>query len=110
MKAKTPRKKREPQQHTQEWEHMRAHLPAWVVEFASWLGNAIDATEFDNRVRPYADTDVCHRCKCDAAFVIQERLKAYNKKFVNREASPYLSRLGAGGRLCTCKRTVRPYR
>ena len=43
-----------------------------------------------------------------AAFEIQERLKAYNKKFVNRDASPYISRLGAGGE-CTCKRTVRPY-
>jgi len=110
MNGKTPHKKeREPQQHTQEWEHMQAHLPAWVVEFASWPGSMIDASEFDNRVRPYADTDVCPRCKTNAAFVIQERLKAYNKKFVNRDASPYISRLGAEGH-CTCKRTVRPYR
>src|SRR5262249_50285215 len=101
MKGKTPRKKRVPHQHSSEWEHMRTHLPAWVVEFASLPGKTIDATEFDNRVRPYADMDVCPRCKCDAAFEIQERLKAYNKTFANREASPYLSRLGAGGRLCT---------
>lgn len=104
---KTPRKKRV-RQHSPEWEHMRTRLPAWVVEFASWPGNTIDAAEFDNRVRPYADTDVCTRCKCDAAFELQERLKSYNKTFVNREASPYLSRLSAGGRLCTCKRTVWP--
>jgi hypothetical protein len=110
MTEKTPRKKRKPSQHSPEWEHMRAHLPAWVVEFASWPGNTIDAAEFDNRVRPYADIDVCPRCKSDAAFVIQDRLKSYNKKFVNREASPYLSRLAAGGRLSTCKRIFRPYR
>ena len=110
MNAKTPGKKRAPPQHNQQWDHMQAHLPVWVVEFASWPGNTIDATEFDNRVRLYADTDVCPRCKCDAAFVIQERLKAYNKKFVNREASPYLRRLGGGGEHCTCKRTVWPYR
>ena len=106
---KTPRKKREPQ-HSQQWDHMQAHLPAWVVEFASWPGNTIDATEFDNRVRLYSDTDVRPRCKADAAFVIQERLKAYNKKLVNRELSPYLSRLDAGGGHCTCKGTVWHYR
>ena len=110
MTGKTPHKKREPRQHTQQWEHMRAHLPAWVVEFASWPGNTIDAIELDNRIRPYADSDVCTRCKTDAAFVIQERLKSYNKKFVNREASPHLSRLGTGGGHCTCKRTVRSNR
>ena len=109
MSQETPRKKRETSQHTQQWDHMRAHLPAWVVELARLPGNTVDAVEFDNRVRPYADTDVCTRCKTDAAFFIQERLKNYNKKFVNREASPYLSRLGAGGGQCTCKRTVRVY-
>ena len=106
MQRKTPRKKRTTAQHTPEWDRMRAYLPAWVIEFAGWPGNTIDATEFDNRVRPFADTDVCMRCKTDAAFEIQERLKRYNKRFVNRDASPYVSRLGAGGDVCTCKRTI----
>jgi hypothetical protein len=109
MKGKSAPQKRK-SEHTQQWEHMRAHLAAWVVEFASWPGNAVDASEFDNRVRPYADTDVCARCKTDAALVIQERLKSYHKTFVNRETSPYLSRPGPGGGHCTCKRTVHPYR
>jgi hypothetical protein len=76
---------------------MRVHLPAWVVEFANWPGHTIDAFEFDNRVRPYAYTDVCAGCKTDTTFEVQERLKSYNKRFVNREASAYLSRLGVGG-------------
>jgi hypothetical protein len=83
---------------------MRQHLPVWIVELSKLPRNEVDSAEFDNRVRPYAETDVCTRCKVDAAFEVQERLKAYNKRFINREASPYLTRLGGGGHLCTCKR------
>jgi hypothetical protein len=105
MKRKAPRK-RVDVEHTPQWEHMRAHLPAWVIELSRFPGNDIDSAEFDNRIRPYSERDVCTKCKVDAAFQIQERLRDYRKRFINRESSPYLSTMGVA-RTCTCKRSVR---
>jgi len=88
-----------------ERQEMRSHLPTWILEIAKMPGNDIHSSEFDRRVNSYAESDVCTQCKIDAAFEIQERLKDYNKRFVSRDTSPYLSRLAERG-ACTCKHTA----
>ena len=106
MKRKAPQKrKRRINEHSAQWQEMRASLPVWIIEIAKLPGNDFHSSEFDRRVNSYAETDVCTQCKIDAAFEIQERLKGYNKRFVSRDTSPYLSRLAEAGRgVCTCKR------
>jgi len=85
---------------------MQARLPVWIVELSKLPGNEIDSALFDTRVEPYPETEVCAACKIAAAFEIRERLKSYNKRFINLDSSPYLSKIG---RIlsCTCKRPTK---
>ena len=108
MKSRKSRKQQSVVVHTSQWEHLRSNLPPLIVELSKLPGNEIDSAKMDERLSPYSEADVCLQCKINAAYEVHERLRAYNKRFVNLGASPYLSRLGEAGRgICTCKRPRR---
>ncbi len=97
-------KRKTPIQHTPQWDHMREGLPALIFRLGQTDGSEIQSREMDAYFAPYSESDVCTACRIDAAFEVQERLRDYNKRFANRDSSPYLSRIAdANKSRCSCK-------
>jgi len=82
---------------------MRDNLHLVISVLASSKGNEVPPDKLDFYLGQFSESDVCLKCKIDAAFEVQERLRDYRKTFIKAGASPYLSKIGKVHG-CTCKR------
>jgi hypothetical protein len=86
------------------WHFMRDNLHLVISVLAACSeGNEVTPETLDFYLDQFPESDVCLKCKVDAASEVQEKLKAYRKGFTKIGSSPYVSKLGMT-LTCTCKR------
>jgi hypothetical protein len=90
-------------EHSAAWHFMQNNLPLLITVLGCTKGKEVSPEPLDKYLGQFSESDVCMKCRVDAAFEVQEKLKYWRRVFVNLDSSPYLGKMGVP-RICTCKR------
>ena len=86
------------------WHFMWNNLPLLITVLGCTKGKEVNPEQLDKYLGQFSESDVCLKCRVDAAFEVQAKLKYWRKVFLNLDSSPYLGKMGVT-KICTCKRT-----
>jgi len=70
------------------------NLPLLITVLGCTKGKEVSPEQLDKYLGQFSESDVCLKCRVDAAFEVQEKLKYWRKAFVNLDSSPYLGKMG----------------